>query len=104
MFDPTDIEPSDYGMSVQNGFLPEKQPLQQLPDPYYSKWEELTSDLPKLIQMGKIRQEIDSLPILSTGGLHQEQEWQRAYVLLAFLAHAYIWGGDKPKDVCAPNQ
>ncbi|KAL2007686.1 hypothetical protein VTN00DRAFT_7668 [Thermoascus crustaceus] len=103
MFDPTDIEPNDYGMSVQNGFLPERQPLQRLPDPYYNKWEDLTSDLPKLIQMEKIRQEIDSLPILSTSGLHQEQEWQRAYVLLAFLAHAYIWGGDKPKDILPPS-
>ena len=42
---------------------------------------------------------VDELPILSTSKLNGEPEWRRAYVVLAYLTHAYVWGGEKPKEV-----
>ena len=88
-----------YGVSVKHGFLPGSAPLKKLEDSYYEPWEKIAGDLPNYIQTGSIRQAVESLPILSTSSLHSEQEWQRAYVVLAFLTHAYIWGAKQPKDV-----
>lgn len=90
-----------YGVSVRNGFLPEQPPLATLPDIYYGPWESILQRLPALITTLRIRSEIDALPLLETSKLHTEAEWQRAYSILGFLTHAYIWGGDHPSDVCA---
>jgi indoleamine 2,3-dioxygenase len=84
---------------TENGFLPSEQPLQRLPNPYYHRWEEVALNLPQLIRLHQIRGEILQLPILSTKKLHTEAEWRRAYVLLAFMTHGYIWGGDIPAEV-----
>ena len=91
----------DYGISPVNGFLPAELPLGVLPDPYYSKWEAIVTNLQGLILSKRLRGVIDGTPILSTHNLQHESEWRRAYSLLAFMAHAYIWGGDKPSDVSA---
>lgn len=88
----------DYGVSATTGFLPEVLPLTRLPDPYYHKWEAIVSELQALILSRRIRAVADKLPVLSTAGLEHDSEWRRAYSLLSFMAHAYIWGGDSPAD------
>lgn len=88
----------EYSIS-RNGFLPQREPLRRLPNPYYTSWESLLEDLPSLIKERTIRDAIDHIPILSTSKLHTEEEWRRAYVALSFLAHAYIWGGEKASEV-----
>ncbi|KAI0384404.1 indoleamine 2,3-dioxygenase [Hypomontagnella monticulosa] len=85
-----------------NGFLPGCEPLRRLPDPYYASWEAILDDLPLLIKERKIRKAIDSLEVLSTTRFCTEEEWRRAYVVLSFLAHAYIWGGDQASQVLPP--
>jgi indoleamine 2,3-dioxygenase len=91
---------ADYGISPENGFLPAELPLERLPDPYYNKWEAINANLQGLILSKRLRGVIDRLPVLSTIGLEHNAEWRRAYMLLAFMAHAYIWSGDEPSDVC----
>lgn len=91
----------DHEISLQNGFLPDTIPLRQLPE-YYLPWEDIVSDLPTHIRDGSIRENVNKLPILSVENLREEEEWRRAYVVLAFLMHAYIWGGKTPKDVLPP--
>ncbi|OTA56787.1 indoleamine 2,3-dioxygenase [Hypoxylon sp. EC38] len=91
----------EYSIS-RNGFLPEREPLRRLPNPYYTSWESLLEDLPSLIKERTIRDAIDHISILSTSKLHTEEEWRRAYVALSFLAHAYIWGGEKASEVLPP--
>jgi indoleamine 2,3-dioxygenase len=103
MLDFPNISLDEYSISFQNGFLPTEPPLQRLPDPYYSPWEHIMVDLPALICSGEIRQEIRSLPTLSTERLHEEAEWRRAYLILSFLTHGYIWGGEVPQDVRRPQ-
>lgn len=93
---------SDYGISPARGFLPEVLPLTRLPDPYYNKWEAITANLQALILSGRLRGVIDRLPVLSTTGLEHDAEWRRAYSLLIFMAHGYIWGGDSPSDRLPP--
>ncbi|KAI9742182.1 MAG: hypothetical protein M1818_004082 [Claussenomyces sp. TS43310] len=89
---------SDYGISPQYGFLPSELPLERLPDPYYHKWEAIVANLQGLILSRRLRGVIERLPVLSTIGLEHDAEWRRAYMLLAFMAHSYIWGGNKPAE------
>ena len=84
---------------TSNAFLPEEGPLKVLPNSYYEPWELIVQHLPILIESGVLRRSIDELPVLSTVHLTTEAEWRRAYVILAFLTHAYVWGGDKPSEV-----
>jgi indoleamine 2,3-dioxygenase len=91
----------DYGISPEYGFLPAELPLARLPDPYYNKWEAIVANLQGLILSRRLRGVIERLPVLSTAGLEHDSEWRRAYSLLCFMAHGYIWGGDSPEEVCA---
>ncbi|GMF89384.1 unnamed protein product [Aspergillus oryzae] len=94
-----EVSLDEYGVSLQNGFLPHSPPLKTMESPYYWPWEHIVSDLPDHIRFRTIRQAVETLPVLSTSKLQGEPEWRRAYLLLAYLTHAYIWGGEKPKDV-----
>lgn len=84
---------------TKNGFLPSKAPLRKLPSEYYLPWEILMQDLPGLLKNGSLCYHVDRLPILSVDGLHTEAQVRRAYVILGFLTHAYIWGGDTASEV-----
>ncbi|KAL8844938.1 MAG: hypothetical protein Q9176_000610 [Flavoplaca citrina] len=92
----------DYGISPQYGFLPMELPLEILPDPYYNQWEAIVANLQALLLSKRLRAVIRNTPVLSTSRLQHLAEWRRAYVLLSFMAHAYIWGGDTPEEKVAP--
>ena len=92
--------PEDYGISPTNGFLPDEPPLEILPDPYYQQWEAIARNLQGLILSRRLRELVDRMPALSTERLETEAEWRRAYSVLGFITHAYIWGGDEPAEVC----
>ncbi|KAL6699784.1 Indoleamine 2,3-dioxygenase [Trichoderma pleuroticola] len=87
----------------RHAFLPEDSPPKTLSDPYYEPWELVAHNLPELIKAGRIHDAIRELPILSTDGFTSEAEWRRAYVILSFFAHAYIWGGDVPEQILPPS-
>lgn len=81
------------------GFLPSQLPLAFLQDQYYAAWEALVKALPDYIKDRSIRQRIDCLPLLSVSFLRTIPEWRRAYVILSFLSHAYIWTGHHAAEV-----
>ncbi|CUS14078.1 unnamed protein product [Tuber aestivum] len=83
----------DYGLSANYGFLPEHPPLARLEDPYYAPWEALLEILETLIKTQKVREWVNALPVLTPDRLVSEAEQRRAYMMLAFMSHAYIWGG-----------
>ncbi|KAH7041961.1 indoleamine 2,3-dioxygenase alpha type [Macrophomina phaseolina] len=95
--------PGDFDVSPEHGFLPAELPLQFLDDSYYRPWESTVAGLQALILTRRLRGVVDALPVLSTDYLRSEPEWRRAYSILAFIAHAYIWGGDSPADVMPPS-
>ena len=107
MGDPSDISAmippvpllEDYGLSTSHGFLPSAPPLERLPDLYYAQWEAIVANLQGLLLSRRLRGLVDRLPTLSTGRLQDEAEWRRAYSVLGLISHAYIWGGDCPRDV-----
>lgn len=83
----------------KNAFLPLDNPLEVLSDDYYRPWEDIAHNLPALVQSG-IDGAVAQLPLLDTGRLVSEAEWRRAYVILTFMTNAYVWSGEKPKEVC----
>lgn len=92
---------ADYGISPEHGFLPMELPLELLPDPYYNQWEAIVANLQALLLSRRLKGVVRQLPVLSTSRLQNPAEWRRAYVLLSFMVHGYIWGGDKPEEVYA---
>ncbi|KAI9823748.1 MAG: hypothetical protein M1832_002305 [Thelocarpon impressellum] len=94
---------SDYDISPHTGFIPSELPLEVLPDTYYAKWEAVVANLQALLLSKRLRGVVDSLPVLSTDRLQGDAEWRRAYTILAFLAHSYIWGGDSPSERLPPS-
>ncbi|RLV88377.1 Indoleamine 23-dioxygenase [Meyerozyma sp. JA9] len=87
-----------YDVFPDTGFLPQEFPLERLPQAYYQPWEDLVNNLPALILAKKIRPLIDQMPKLDTSQLANEREYRRAYQVLGFLTHAYIWGVNEPRD------
>lgn len=95
-----------YGLSTQNGFLPNKDPLIKLPK-YFEAWDEIGKNLPNLILAGVLRKELEKLPILDTSRLKNNSELERAMLLLSFFAHAYLRGEYSevysiPKSIAVP--
>jgi indoleamine 2,3-dioxygenase len=88
-----------FGVSDSTGFLPHASPLRQLSDAYYAPWENAITALPERIASGTVHATVEALPILQTAQLRSERQWQRAYVVLAFLTQAYVWSGKQPRQV-----
>jgi indoleamine 2,3-dioxygenase len=90
-------ELADYDVSPKTGFLPESLPVTRLPA-YYDCWENAVAVLPALLLTKRIRNIVDKFPLLSLDHLTTEAEYRRAYSVLGFLGHAYIWGVDEAKN------
>ena len=86
------LQLGDFDISERTGFLPPDPPLVRLPE-YFSSWEDVCARIPELIKNKRIREEIGRLPEkqFNHETLSSEREWRRAYVLISFLAQAYIW-------------
>jgi len=95
-------KPEDFDVSPANGFLSAEPPLESLPSSYYAPWEHTVKNLQGLILSRRLREVVERMPVLSTDRLVGEPEWRRAYSLLGFIAHAYIWGGEKPMEWVPP--
>jgi len=93
--------PEDYGISVGHGFVSYEASLITL-NPNYIRWEDVASEFQELLRKNCLRKSIDRLPVLNTSNLITEGEWRRAYVLLVFMLHGYVWEGGSPEEVCKP--
>lgn len=87
----------DYGISPITGFLPEDQPQVLLPE-VYAPWLFIAGNLSTLIKTNQLRAKVDSMPVIDAGKLHSVAEQRRAYSILAFLAHAYVWSPPATND------
>jgi len=100
MLGPLNVSLADFGVSTRNGFLPDQPPLRELSNSYYESWEIVLSQLPQLLKSASLRSHVDQLPVLSPKHLISEGEWQRAYMILSFFTHSYIWEAGGPSQVC----
>ena len=86
------MELEKFKISNETGFLPEK-PSQTLLGDYFSEWESVAQRIPQLIACKGLREEVNkNLPEkeFSTTTLTTEEQWQRAYTIITFLAQAYL--------------
>ncbi|PQE28720.1 indoleamine 2,3-dioxygenase protein [Rutstroemia sp. NJR-2017a WRK4] len=97
MLGPLNINLAEFGVSQKNGFLPDTNPLPRLDS--HTEWEILVDEIPQLLESKRFRQSANAMPILDTSSLSEEPQWRRAYHLLSFMTHAYIWGGSQPSEI-----
>ncbi|KAI9033061.1 Indoleamine 2,3-dioxygenase-domain-containing protein [Hyaloraphidium curvatum] len=93
----------DYDIDPVTGFVPSDPPLLARLPPYYEPWERIVDVLtgPK----ETVRKMVDEeLPVLRTDGLRTRREWQRAYTVLAYIVHAYVWGDEGYEAMSLPPQ
>lgn len=95
--------PEDYNVSPLTGFLPSELPIHCLTHPAYDRWERIINNFQSLLLSKRLRAVIDRLPILPASHLETDAEWRRAYSILTFMAHGYIWGGEKPSERLPPS-
>lgn len=90
----------DYDVSPSTGFISESLPVERLTDEYFKPWEAAVENLPALILNNQVRHVVDQqIPLLDTDRLATTGQYQRAHVILSFLAHAYVWVyNDAPSD------
>ena len=79
-----------YDISYDNGFIPQDNPLEQLPH-YFKCWDDIVYDLVSLNKEKRIRQVVDEMPLLDYTKLESVQEYQRAYLILSMICHSYVW-------------
>lgn len=91
----------EFGVSAELGFLSSTPP--KFSDSYYSPWDTLIENLAIRISSGSIDQDVKRLPCLATKNLTAVNEWRRAYVVLAFLVHGYVWQADPPRRLIPPS-
>ncbi len=93
---------SAFGVSEKSGFLPETDPLLELPKKY-AAWEAIGRELPKLLVSGRVREAVSSLPDLDISELKTEAELERAMVILSFTGHGLVWGQYPPSHSIPPS-
>lgn len=93
MFQLPDLDAFDISPTL--GFLSNHPPRPSFSNPHFAQLDEVAASLPALIATGSLRQRLDSLPYLDPIHLSSEGDHRRAYVVLGFLIHAYVWGGPK---------
>ena len=82
-------------LNHERGFLPEQDPLIQLPK-VFEAWEALAQRLPKLLVSDQVQRRIVDLPRFPIEAINDHRERERAMLLLSYLGHAYVWGGPRP--------
>ncbi|OBA19215.1 Indoleamine 2,3-dioxygenase [Metschnikowia bicuspidata var. bicuspidata NRRL YB-4993] len=87
-----------FDVSEKTGFLPSEFPVTCLPQAYYKPWEDLVANLPALLLTKRVRGLVDKMPVLSPDHLENVPQIRRAYQVLGFLAHAYVWGTSEPSS------
>ena len=94
------MELKKFKISEKTGFLPEK-PSQKLPGDYFREWESAAQEIPQLIAVKGLRKKVnEELPeiVFDATTLTTEEQWQRAYLIVTFLAQAYLWEEGSESD------
>ncbi|KAJ3392278.1 hypothetical protein HDU84_004543 [Entophlyctis sp. JEL0112] len=67
-------------------------------------WELVMDDIQRLLLAGRLRERVAALPMLDTSMLGDSlREWQRACVVISFIAQAFIWGKNERAEQNLPR-
>jgi len=100
--DYTPIDLTEFRVDPTRGFLPANDPLECLPDAF-ADIDEAGRQVPNLIMNQRLRNTVRNLRIPDVALLETEAEKERAMMLLAALASAYVWAEDVPAGVVPAN-
>ncbi len=90
---------ADYDIDPKQGFLPNPDPITNLPQ-QFKAWDELGAAMPLLLAHGKFRTALRNLPMLDSNQLNKGPELERSMMLLSMFANAYVnWGGEIKKSI-----
>ncbi|KAH6571481.1 hypothetical protein BASA50_000653 [Batrachochytrium salamandrivorans] len=90
-FSCSDICLDSYDIHPVTGFLSTPPPLKRLPA-YFDPWEDILDNLHQLLVASALRTRVAMLSTLDESRLQGRREWQRAYLVLSFIAHSHIIG------------
>jgi len=93
---------SRFECSTERGFLAGF-PISDCLPVAFSAWEELVAALPNEIKQKSIRTKVERLPLLDAGLLLSQPQQERALLMLALLAHAYLHLPDAPVKRVLPK-
>lgn len=85
----------NYSIDPVRGFLPAKDPLQRLPQPF-ADLDQIGAQLPKLLVAGQVKTAVSRLKLSNISILTKAEQLERAMMLLSFIGHAYVWGDLTP--------
>lgn len=88
---------SRFSISPERGFLPDYTPLESLGSPFEA-WDQLAYELPRLIHEQKVKESLTSLSEFPLQSLHSPNEKERAMLILAHVASAYVWETGEMRD------
>ncbi len=80
----------EYGLTFSKGFLPEQDPLTQLPS-RFCEWEKCAENLPKWLTSDQFESVIHNLPPFPTIDGLSAPEIERTMLILSYLGQAYVW-------------
>ena len=94
---------SPWEVHAERGFLPDPDPLLELPTEY-AAWERINRELPGLLAAGSgaMLRSVSRLPTLELSGLQTASMHNRAMVLLSVLAHAFVWADPQQPRTLLP--
>ena len=95
--------PLTYGISAKHGFLSPYAPRPAFTNTYFKPWDDINKDLAILIKSNQIQHAVKQLPLLDISSLDGDLDYRRAYVVLGFITHAYIWS-TQPPNARVPSQ
>lgn len=100
--------PEAFDVSKVTGFLPTAVPLRRLPTSVgLEAFEAVVDDLQPLLLAGRLRNLVDLMPVPSLRPLAELPRTEavpvlrRAYLVLALITQAYVWGKNNP--ICEVN-
>jgi indoleamine 2,3-dioxygenase len=94
----------NFDISMETGFLPAQEPLKTLPEKFRT-WDDIADRLKQLIRSQQVREKVENLPMVTeedlAEGLSDEAQWWRAYVVLSYICHAYVWCEGEKGAACS---
>ncbi len=96
---------ADYDIDDIRGFVPGRDPLLALPQPY-DAWDRLAELLPVLTMRHRVHRAIAGLPLLDAAGLKTGDQQRRGFLLLTALANTWLVGDNAtttiPSSISVP--
>jgi indoleamine 2,3-dioxygenase len=95
---------ASYRISPTNGFALDEPSPTSFSNPQLQPWVEIGSGIPSLLREGSLRSKVLSMPVLSPDLMESIEEYRFAFVILTFIAQAYIWGNHETDKVNQRDQ